>query len=184
MRSPPRYRLVAMLGLGAWASIAAFSPRAGEPPPLEALRALHAPDAAAIAARSSATGAQEQLLQVAVGADGHAGRGERMMAAALAVREGGDVVDDDRWRSVRRASDREVRITAAFSEGLVRCGEGTAACLAYGRALLADPEPRLREVAVDLLARDRSPPAREALEDQLTIDGDEAVRRRIERRLR
>lgn len=93
-----------------------------------------------------------------------------------------DALAEAVWERARRDVHREVRLQAAWAQGLARAREGRG--LAFARALLDDPDPRLREVAVHLLfltAKDEAP---EVAEEQLASERDPVVRALLERRLR
>ena len=143
------------------------------------LGAIHALDVSAV--RPLSRGSRQDL--VAAAADKASPRSARLRAIGRLALGPESVQRAEVWAQAASDDDVEIRIQVAFSEGLLRSRAGESACLSWARQTLADTEPRVRETAVDLLARKGTPAARELLREQRRLETDEAVRRRIDRRL-
>jgi hypothetical protein len=85
------------------------------------------------------------------------------------------------WRAQRRAPERELRVQAAWAEGLAR-GE-TEPGRGFARALLDSPDRSLREVGIQLLARGASPAGLAAIRAHNERERDARLRALIHRRL-
>lgn len=85
------------------------------------------------------------------------------------------------WAAARTWPERELRVQAAWAQGLAR--RRTVEGFTFAKGLLTESESHLREVGVHLLFLLDTPQAVDVATDHLATESDPVIRRLIDRRL-